>query len=375
MKLAILGASGSIGRSTLDVIRAFPSKLELVGVSVHTNIEFVQRMVKEFSSLSYVCFTGLLDSNHVNIPNVNLYFGKNSLVQMVLDSGAEMVIFAIPGGGVVDVFLDLFDLDIKIAMANKEVMVMAHDLIRPGIEKGIRPIDSEQSALWQILPKGLKEVEKVILTCSGGPFWMRKRDELRNVRPEQAIRHPKWSMGPKVSLDSATLMNKALEIIETSALFGIDETNISVLIHPQALTHAMVKFKDGSILSQIGPTDMRLPIQYAISYPERWASSINELDFCNTIMEFFTPDEETFTSLQIARMALRKGGSTLVVFNTSNDLLGEKFFAGEIGFLDIMDVSRQLVELHNPWEISSREDIKRAIHWTMEALDGFLQTS
>ncbi len=372
MRIVILGASGSIGQSTLDVIRAFPDRLELVGVSVHTNVDAAQTIVREFPSCERVGITGIEKQEGLSILGVRVYWGKESLVEMVNESRADVVVFAMPGGGVVDVLLDLLDLGVEVAMANKEALVMAHDLVRPGIERGIRPIDSEQSGLWQVIPKDPEELEEVILTCSGGPFLGRKREDLRGVSPQEAIKHPRWDMGPKVSLDSATLMNKALEMIETSALFGIGEEKISVLVHPQALVHAMIRFKDGSILSQVGPTDMRFPIQYALSYPERWDCPRDGLNLEGVKMEFFLPDEETFTSLQTARLAMRKGGSALVVFNVANDLLGENFFAGKIGFLDIMDISRQLIEEHEPWSISSREDIERAVQWTRETLYGLL---
>ncbi len=374
MRIAVLGASGSIGRSTLDIIRAFPDKLELVGISVHTNVEQVQQIIDEFNGVSHICFTGI-SSERVKFRKKNLYFGQESLMPMIIESKADLVVFAIPGGSLIDLFLDLLDLKIEVAMANKEILVMSHDLIRPGIARGIRPIDSEQSALWQILPSDLAEVNKVILTCSGGPFLGRKREQLVNVRPEEAIKHPRWQMGPKVSLDSATLMNKALEVIESSALFGIDGAQISVLVHPQAVVHAMVEYKDGSVVSQIFPTDMRFPIQYALSYPERWDAPWDKLNFSTQKMEFFYPDEKTFTSLRTARLALEKGGSTLVVFNTANDLLGKRFFEGKINFLDIMDLTYRVVDLHEPWPVQSREDIKRAVSWTEEALNGLLTAS
>ncbi len=371
-RIAILGASGSIGTSALWVVERFSDRLELVGISVHRNLHSAQEVVRRFPSCEWVVVTGL-EGEEMREDGVRFLYGRHHLEPLIRDTGIDVVVFALPSGEVVDLFLALVESGVKIAMANKEALVVTCDLIKPAVAKNVLPIDSEQSALWQLLEGRGDEIKRVILTCSGGPFRGRKREELREVDASSALAHPRWNMGPKVSLDSATLMNKALEVIEAVALFDLDPDQIEVLVHPQAEVHGIVEMVDGSLFLQAGITDMRLPIQYALSWPERWDNDSLLLPMDKGISWDFQPvDHETFTSLKTGRLALEKGGSALVVFNTANDLLGKMFLDGEIGFLDILDLTQRLVEEHHPWRIEGLEDIKKAKTWVEERLSTLL---
>ncbi len=371
-RIAILGASGSIGTSALWVVEKFSDRLELVGVSVHRNLHCAQEIVRRFPSCEWVVVTGLEGKEAIR-DGVRFLYGRQWVGTLIRETGVDTVVFGLPSGEVVDLFLDLVESGVKIAMANKEALVVTCDLIRPAVAKNVLPIDSEQSALWQLLEGKLDRVKRVILTCSGGPFRGKKREELRDVDASSALSHPRWNMGPKVSLDSATLMNKALEVIEAVALFDLDPTQIEVLVHPQAEVHGIVEMVDGALFLQAGITDMRLPIQYALSWPERWDNDALSFPIHERIVWDFHPvDHETFTSLKTGRLALEKGGSTLVVFNTANDLLGRMFLEGDVSFLDIMDITHRLVEEHEPWQITSLEDIERARRWAEERLSTLL---
>ncbi len=364
-RIVLLGATGSIGTSTLDIIKRFPDRLELIGVSAYVQEEALKEIVNRFPSCRWAVLFGKSPSIN-RVGKTRFFHGQTALLDALRDYPPDIVVFAIPGGGVIELFFSILDMNLPIAMANKECLVMGLDLLMPAVGRNILPIDSEQSAIWQIIPDRISDVKRVVLTCSGGPFFGKGRDFLRDVTPEMALRHPRWQMGKKVSLDSATLMNKALEMIEARALFGFDIDKISVLVHPQAHSHSMVELIDGSVFIQAGITDMRLPIQYALSFPERWENP--ELSFAGLdnafSWDFYHPDRDTFSSLDTAILAMKKGGSTLAVFNTANDILGDLFLNGTIGFLDIMDINYRLVDRHSPWPVEGMEDIRRAIDWT-----------
>lgn len=368
-RIVLLGATGSIGASTLDIISRFPDRLELIGISAYVQEQSLTNIVSRFPSCRWAVLLGRSPSID-RIGKTTFLYGQAALLDALRDYPPDIVVFAMPGGGVMELFFSILKLGLPIAMANKECLVMGLDLLMPAVRRNILPIDSEQSAIWQILPDRISDVKRVVLTCSGGPFFGKGRDFLRDVSPEMALRHPRWQMGKKVSLDSATLMNKALEMIEARALFGFDIDKISVLIHPQAHSHSMLELIDGSILVQAGITDMRLPIQYALSFPERWENP--DLSFAGLdngfSWDFYPPDRATFSSLDTAILAMEKGGSALAVFNTANDILGELFLDGKIGFLDIMDINYRLVDRHVPWRVEEVEDIKRAIDWTKAEL-------
>jgi len=367
-RVGIIGASGSIGNTTLRILKSFPDKLSLVFATVHNNVEAGTAICQEFDSLEGLVITS--ERRIEDSLNCKCYYGHKGLLDMLNEIDVDIVVFASPGSFLLDVFLFMLDKGITIASANKEVFTSAGALIGPFIKKGlIIPIDSEQNAIFQCLQTGEKrDVNRLILTCSGGPFLGKRRGQLKEVGIEQALAHPRWNMGRKVSLDSATLMNKALELIEASVLFEMPHKKIDVLVHPQAFVHSMVEFSDGNIIMQSGKTDMAIPIQYALSFPERWENPTNLLDKFPEKVEFFPVDEETFTSISTARLALDKAGSALVVFDYANEQLGKAFLEGKIGFLDIIDGVRQLVVEHVPVGINSLEDIESAKKWVDERL-------
>ncbi len=371
-KIVLLGASGSIGVSTLRVIDRFPDRLSLVGISVHSNYSVGYKILQEYINCRWLVVSGQQNPKIEQYEGKTVAYGRNFILEMIDCLQPDIVVFALPGGEVFDIFWGILKRKMPIAMANKECLVISAPMITPAVKKvNIIPIDSEQVGLWQILPEELSSVRRVIITCSGGPFWGKSRRELKTVTAEQALKHPRWKMGPKVSLDSATLMNKALEIIETIALFGIDRDKVSTVIHPQSEVHAAVELVDGNLLLNASRTDMQIAIQYALSYPQKWENLDFGLDrFGRSALQwdFLPPDKSVFTSLEAVDIAIEKWDSALTVLNTANDLLGRLFFEGKIGFLDIMDLTVRLLELHKPWQVCCYDDIKEAVIWTQQQL-------
>ncbi len=370
-RIAILGASGSIGRSAIDVILSAKDRFELKLISVHTNVEFAEKVLVKFPECRNVVVTGKVTSR---LHDDKFIFGTESLLDLLHKYSIDVVLFAIPSGKVVSLFLEILNMGFCVAMANKECLVMAKDIISPAIEKNVIPVDSEQVALWQLLPQQKDLVDRIFLPCSGGPFFGKRRDELKGVSLQEAISHPRWNMGRKVSLDSATLMNKALEMIETVSLFGIDISKIEVVVHPQAILHGGVYLIDGSVFFHAGIPDMRIPIQYALSYPDRIAIcdsalKLNIMDIGR--LEFFQVDNDTFPSIRLAYKVMDMGGSAVVVFNMANDILGEMFLEGKIGFLDIVDTIERIIEEHKPWEITDIVAIEEAMKWTQNWIKNF----
>jgi 1-deoxy-D-xylulose-5-phosphate reductoisomerase len=353
--VVVLGATGSIGVNTLDVIQQLDGRFEVLGLSAHANWEtlFEQAALHRPRWVTITDPAAAARADRSRLPaGVELLTGQDGVAAMVAAADVDIVVTAIMGAAGLTGTWAALEAGKTIALANKETLVMAGahvmELARAkGVE--ILPVDSEHSAIFQAMRSGRPaEVERVVLTASGGPFRSRGRAELANVTPAEALKHPTWQMGAKITIDSATLMNKALEVIEARWLFDLPPERIEVVIHPQSLVHSFVEFTDGSILAQLSPPDMRLPIQYALTYPERVAGPARRLNWREIgTWHFEQPDHETFPALQLGYEVARRGGTCGAVLNAANEAAVSRFLAGELAFLDIPFVCRAVLENHD----------------------------
>lgn len=343
-RIALLGCTGSIGRSTLDVVRRHPELYRIVSLVAGRNIELLTQQIREFQPQLVV--TGHAEQAQflaVLFPGLTVVSGPSGVVAAVESDDVDTVVSAITGTVALKATFRAIERGLRICLANKETLVAAGDLINQALAASkaqLIPIDSEQSAIFQALNgQEAQDVRRLILTASGGPFLGKKHDELRDVGPEQALAHPRWSMGRKISIDSATLMNKGLEMIEARYLFRVPAERIDVWIHPQSLVHSLVEFKDGSLLAQLGVTDMRLPIQYALSHPQRIDSDFPRLDLTRSeALTFQAVDDRVFPAVQLARQVMNQGGCAGAVFNAANEVAVEAFLERRLRFHDIVAV-------------------------------------
>ncbi len=352
-KIAILGSTGSIGTQTLDVVRA-NDDLEIVGLSAGNNIDKLEEQIREFHPrLAAVWNEDAARDLAVRVQDldVKIVSSMDGLLELARMEEADILVTAIVGMIGIRPTMEAIRAGKDIALANKETLVTAGHLIMPLARKTnvqILPVDSEHSAVFQAIHGEKKEqIHKLLITASGGPFRGRKTAELRKVTLEDTLKHPNWVMGQKITVDSATLVNKGLEVMEARWLFDVDLDHIQVVVQPQSIIHSMVEFEDGAVIAQLGTPDMRLPIQYALCYPDRRYLAGDRLDF-RTLKQitFEEPDMETFQGLPMAIEAARKGGSMPTVFNAANELAVKKFLQRKIGFLDIYDIIGQSMERH-----------------------------
>jgi 1-deoxy-D-xylulose-5-phosphate reductoisomerase len=370
-RLIILGSTGSIGRRTLDVVRDFPDRFEVVGLSANTDIATLAAQAREFRPRALcVCAPEALSAAEdlAAACGARLHLGRPGLVELIEEHDADIVVVATVGFVGLLPTLRAIELGRTIALANKEVLVTAGDLVMESARAHgatILPIDSEHNAVLQCLNgSGPERVRRIILTASGGPFRGRTRDELARVTPAEALDHPTWRMGPKITVDSATLMNKGFEVIEGKHLFNVPVARIEVVIHPQSIVHSMVEYVDGSILAQLGVTDMYLPIQNVLFYPERVANTHPSLDFpALGMLSFESPDSGTFPCLRLAREAAEAGGTCPAVLNAANEVAVERFLAGDLGFLRIPAVVEDALEAHDRGPARCLADIMSADEW------------
>ncbi len=353
--MVVLGSTGSIGSNCLDVIGHLEDRLEAWGLSAHTRWETLLEQVRRWQP-RWVTAT---DPEAVRQlqgqtlpPRTQFLTGENGIATMVRDPEVDVVVAAIVGSAGLLGTWQALEAGKTVAVANKETLVMAGPLVMELARKHgatVLPVDSEHSAVFQALQAGRRsEVARVVLTASGGPFRGRKADDLADVTPDDALRHPTWRMGPKITVDSATLMNKALEIIEARWLFDLAPEQIEVIIHPESVIHSFVEFTDGSVLAQLSPPDMRLPIQYALTYPERVPGPARRLNWDELRrFTFEPPDRETFPALELGYEVARRGGTCGAVLNAANEAAVTRFLAGELGFLDIPRVCRAVLEHHH----------------------------
>jgi 1-deoxy-D-xylulose-5-phosphate reductoisomerase len=351
----VLGSTGSIGRNCLDVIDCLGERLQVLGLSAHANRELLleQAVRHQPRWVTITDASACREFDSSQLPSqTRLLAGADGIATMVTDPDVDVVVAAIVGAAGLAGTWAALEAGKTVAVANKETLVMAGPLVMElAASRGGRvlPVDSEHSAVFQAMQSGRPdEVERVVLTASGGPFRGRTRADLAQVSACEALRHPTWRMGPKITVDSATLMNKALEVIEARWLFGLPPERIEVIIHPESMIHSFVEFMDGSILAQLSPPDMRLPIQYALTYPERISGPARRLNWRELgSWHFEQPDHETFPAIQLGYEVARRGGTCGAVLNAANEAAVSRFLAGELRFLDIPRVCREVLVNHN----------------------------
>jgi len=378
--LAILGCTGSVGTNVLRIVDAFPGRFQVLGLAGGSNVEALASQVARYRprvvSLATQAAREAL-GRLVDLSGARVGVGEKGMVDVATEEGVQVVVSSAVGAvGLVPTYRAL-EAGKDVALANKETLVMAGQLMvaQSKAHGGrILPIDSEHCALHQCLDgRRPEEVQRLVLTASGGPFRSFSLEALERVTPQEALNHPTWSMGRKITIDSATLMNKGLEVIEARWLFGITLEHVEVLIHPQSIVHSMVEFVDGTVLAQLGVTDMRLPIQYALSYPERWEAAIPGMDFSRGLhLDFEEPDHSRFPCLRLAYVALKGGGSLPAVLNAANEEAVDAFLAGRIRFRAIHELVSEVLEEHEGSSVNRLEDVLEADRWGREAARGAL---
>ena len=382
--ISIIGSTGSIGTQALDIVRA-NGDLNVVALSCGRNVELIEKQAREFKP-NIISVSREEDADDLKLKlsdtDIKIVWGMEGLLQVATEPSAEMVLTAIVGMIGVEPTLAAIEAGKDIALANKETLVTAgHLVMKAAREKGVKilPVDSEHSAIFQSL-QGNREffkekagvdnrISRILLTASGGPFRGRTRDELKDVAVEQALKHPNWSMGPKITIDSASMVNKGLEVIEAHWLFDTELEDIEVLIQPQSIIHSAVEYEDGAIIAQLGTPDMKLPIQYAFYYPERRYLAGERLDFTKISgIEIAKPDFDTFLGIPLAKKACQIGGTMPTVMNEANEVAVAAFLAGKIKFLEIYEMIEYAMSEHKVVDDAKLSEILEARDWTVELL-------
>jgi len=380
--VAILGSTGSIGKSALAVVDAHPSRLRVVGLAAGTSVEALADQVRRYRpAIAAIRDESAVPALQAGVSDTRVVSGADGLIAVATHPDVDILLCASSGTAALEAVLAAIDAGKTIALANKEVLVMAGELVtRAARARGVAllPVDSEHNAIHQCLHgRSGDEVRKLILTASGGPFREWPASRLSAVRPEDALRHPTWQMGRKITIDSATLMNKGLEVIEAHWLFDVPPDRIEVVVHPQSIVHSMVELTDGSTIAQLGVTDMRLPIQYAFSYPERWAAALPPLDLTRSgALEFLPPDTARFPCLRLAYEALHAGGTMPVALNAANEIAVDAFLNGRLPFPAIAQVIEKTLSAHDVQQADSLAGVRAADTWAREfsrALAGGLE--
>lgn len=373
-RLAILGSTGSIGTQALEVVAAHPDQFEVMLLTAQNNVKLLAEQARQFRPKVVVIenvqkLTELRSA--LNGTGIEVACGASEIAEATTSSPIDLVLTALVGFSGVLPTLRALEAGKSIALANKETLVVAGALVTAKAkEKGlsIYPVDSEHSAIFQCLAgEERNPIEKIILTASGGPFRGKKKHELEGVTKDQALRHPNWTMGAKVTIDSATLMNKGLEVIEAKWLFDLDVSQVEVVVHPQSIIHSLVQFRDGSIKAQLGLPDMRLPIQYALGYPQRLDSAFPRFSFsAYPSLTFEQPDTETFRNLALAFEAIRRGGNSPCILNAANEIAVRRFLEGQIGFLHMPDLVWWCMEQIGQQQNPSLDDLVKTDYETRE---------
>lgn len=380
-RVAVLGSSGSIGRQTLDVIAQHSDKLELVALAVNSDIDILEKQAREFSVGRIAIGTlGLKkDSriegmrNHIaglgregKTTDAHIGFGAQEVEDLVRLPEVDIVVNAVVGAAGLRLSYEALKAGKRLCLANKESLVVGGDLIMPlATHDTLLPIDSEHGAIYQcLLGENSREVKALWVTASGGPFRGWTREELKDITPDQALAHPTWNMGAKISIDSATLMNKGLEVIEAHHLFSMPYDRIKVVVQPQSAIHSMVEFTDGSVKAHLGTTDMRIPIQFALSYPDRWEAPVPSLDFRTLgTLEFARPDTQTFPCLLLAQEAGICGQTMPCVMNAANEIAVAAFLESHCAFLQIADCVKAVMSRHMPERVESLDQLEEVDAW------------
>lgn len=372
--VAVLGSTGSIGRSTLEVIAGSEGRLRAVALSAHSSFDLLVEQARAHRPRWVIAADAEAALRHDWSglpPETELLTGPDALVETAAHADVDIVLAAIVGSAGLRSTWAAVEAGKRVALANKETLVVAGALVtqlarRRGAE--ILPVDSEHSAIFQALKSGgSDEVRRIVLTASGGPFRNYTKEQLEYVTVEAALAHPTWAMGPKITVDSATMMNKALEIIEARWLFGLSADQISVVVHPQSIVHSLVEFVDGSLIAQLSPPDMKLPIQYALFYPERRSGVAKKLDLTRPwTLQFEPPDSDRFPALELGLEAARAGGTVGAVLNAANEAAVASFLAGELRFTEIVPACRRVLEEHHFDPRPSLEQLEKLDAWARQ---------
>lgn len=351
--LTILGSTGSIGRQTLDVVHHSEGQLKVHALAADKNVKLIEEQARSVHPAVVV----MMDEGaarelreRLSDTSIRVMQGMDGMINSVVAQEVDTVVTALSGRIGLEPTLSALEAGKAIALANKETLVAGGELVMAkakAMNCPIIPVDSEHSAVFQCLEENPETIETIILTASGGPFFGWSKQELANVTLEKALRHPNWSMGAKITIDSATMMNKGLEVIEAHHLFAVDYDHIEVLIHPQSVVHSMVQYRDGSVLAQLGKADMRLPIQYALSYPTRWKNPFERLDLRGKTLTFFEPDLEGFPALALAYKAGRRGGTLPAVMNAANEVAVSAFLQNKLSYLKIYKIVEKVCSEHH----------------------------
>lgn len=354
-RVVILGSTGSIGTSALKVARDIPERMEVVGLAAGSNVELLARQIQETGVKHAAIFDPTKRDALAQLvsSDVHIYTGKEGLCELAQFEEADMVLISIIGTEGLQPALKAIEAHKDLAIASKEILVMAGEIVMTAAEKAgisVLPVDSEHNAIYQCLQvdhKGPEQVSRLILTASGGPFRKASPEDLVNVTVEQALKHPTWSMGKKITIDSATMFNKGLEMIEARWLFGLPMDKVDVIIHPQSIIHSMVEYIDGSVIAQLSQSDMCFPIQYAVTWPDRVPNSLHALNFSQLAhLDFEAPRPDVFPALRLARWAGEESGTLPAVLNAANEIAVAAFMRREIGFTDIWKIVEKVMTTH-----------------------------
>ena len=380
-RVVILGATGSIGESALKVACDIPERMEIVGLAANSNAKKLAAAANQ-TRAQFLC---LVDERKIDTLRESLdykpriFSGEVGLLEIACLTDADMVLVAIVGTGGLRPALAAIEAGKDLAVASKEILVMAGEIVmQEARENGVHvlPVDSEHNAIFQCLEgKRQTDVRRIILTASGGPFRETPRKDFDSITPEQALQHPTWNMGPKITIDSATLFNKGLEMIEAHWLFGVEMSRVEVVIHPQSIVHSMVEFADGSTLAQLSHSNMRFPIQYAVTWPDRVPNTLPPLDFSKlSKLEFCTPRYDDFPALNLARRAGETGGTLPAVMNAANEIAVAAFLDRQVRFPDIWRVVEEVMNRHTPVAHPDLDAILEADQWAREQAQGHVKS-
>jgi len=378
-KISILGSTGSVGVNTLKVINNISKEFDIVYLTGNTNSDLMIKQCLEFNPKSVVMINeeaSEVVKKGLSGYDINVLSGRESLLDISKDKEIDLVLNALVGSPGMEPTLEAVKAGVDVALSNKESLVVAGDLITTQMKKtgaNIFPVDSEHSAIWQcMIGESLADVEKIILTGSGGPFRTRPINTFKDIDVSEALNHPNWEMGKKITIDSATMMNKGLEVIEAYWLFNIDVAMIDIVVHPQSIIHSMIEFKDSSIKAQMGVPDMKVPIQYALTYPNHLSAPWERLDFkLLGDLSFEAPDFDRFPCIQLAYMSLDRMGSTPAVLNMANDYSVYKFLNSEIKFTDMPKIIEAAMKHHQWVEKPDLDYIKELDNWTKDFVNNF----
>src|SRR5213595_2808127 len=378
-RVVVLGATGSIGDSTLKVANDIPERMEIVGLAANSNAEKLAAAAN-ITRAQALC---LVDERKIDILRSKLEYepqifaGKDGLREIARLEGSDMLLIAIVGTSGLQPALDAIESGKDLAVASKEILVMAGEAVTSAAQKrGVKilPVDSEHNAIFQCLDGRASEVRRIILTASGGPFRETPANRLGDVTVEEALKHPTWNMGPKITIDSATLFNKGLEMIEAHWLFGVEMKRVEVVIHPQSIVHSMVEFTDGSTLAQLSYSDMCFPIQYAVTWPDRVANSLPPLDFSKlSKLEFSIPRYDDFPALNLARRAGETGGTLPAVMNAANEIAVAGFLNRQVRFPDIWQIVEEVMNRHTAIAHPNLDAILEADQWARNEAQGYVK--